>query len=98
MIRCKFAPKLWDILELEIADGPRFEVEGNVGWGLADNMLDGSIVVRGNASAIAGVAIRGAEVVVHGNIGSRAGQVMKAGTLCCAGCTWSNSATCSASW
>ena len=32
-----------------------------------------------------GVAIRGADVVVHGNLGSRAGQVMKAGTLCCGG-------------
>ena len=68
-----------------LTDGPRFEIEGNVGWGLADNMLRGSIVVRGNAGAIAGVAIRGADVVVHGNIGSRAGQVMKEGTLCCAG-------------
>jgi len=68
-----------------LTDGPRFEVDGNVGWGLADNMLHGSVVVRGNAGAIAGVAIRGAEVVVHGNIGSRAGQVMKEGTLCCAG-------------
>ncbi|MFQ5546188.1 MAG: glutamate synthase-related protein, partial [Acidiferrobacterales bacterium] len=35
--------------------------------------------------AIAGVAIRGAELVIRGNMGSRAGQVMKAGTLCCAG-------------
>jgi glutamate synthase domain-containing protein 2 len=68
-----------------LTDGPHFEVENNVGWGLADNMLAGSVVVRGNAGAIAGVAVRGAEVVVHGNIGSRAGQVMKAGTLCCAG-------------
>jgi hypothetical protein len=68
-----------------LTDGPRFEVDGNVGWGLADNMLQGSVVVRGNAGAIAGVAIRGAEIVVHGNIGSRAGQVMKEGTLCCAG-------------
>lgn len=68
-----------------LTDGPRFEIDGNVGWGLADNMLGGSVVVRGNASAIAGVAIRGPDVVVHGNIGSRAGQVMKAGTLCCAG-------------
>lgn len=68
-----------------LTDGPRFEIDGNVGWGLADNMLGGSVVVRGNAGAIAGVAIRGPEVVVHGNIGSRAGQVMKAGTLCCAG-------------
>jgi glutamate synthase domain-containing protein 2 len=68
-----------------LTDGPRFEIEANVGWGLADNMLQGTVVVRGNAGAIAGVAIRGPEVVVHGNIGSRAGQVMKEGTLCCAG-------------
>jgi glutamate synthase domain-containing protein 2 len=68
-----------------LTDGPRVEVDGNVGWGLADNMYQGSVVVQGNAGAIAGVAIRGAEVVVRGNIGSRAGQVMKAGTLCCAG-------------
>ncbi|MEZ5101686.1 MAG: glutamate synthase-related protein [Thermoleophilia bacterium] len=68
-----------------LTDGPRVEVDANVGWGLADNMLRGSVVVRGNAGAIAGVAIRGAEVVVHGNLGSRAGQVMKEGWLCCAG-------------
>lgn len=30
MIRCDFAPPLWDMLELEIADGPRFE--GAVRW------------------------------------------------------------------
>jgi len=68
-----------------LTDGPRFEIDNNVGWGLADNMLGGAVVVGGNAGAIAGVAIRGAEVVVRGNIGSRAGQVMKAGTLLCAG-------------
>ena len=68
-----------------LTDGPRIEVEANVGWGLADNMTSGSIVVRGNASAIPGVAIRGPDVVVHGNIGSRAGQVMKEGTLCAGG-------------
>jgi glutamate synthase domain-containing protein 2 len=68
-----------------LSDKARVEVEGNVGWGLADNMYEGSVVVSGNASAIAGVAIRGADVVIRGNIGSRAGQVMKAGTLCCGG-------------
>ncbi len=68
-----------------LTDTPHFEIDGNVGWGLADNMYQGSVVVRGNASAIPAVAIRGAEVVVHGNIGSRAGQVMNAGTLCCVG-------------
>jgi glutamate synthase domain-containing protein 2 len=65
--------------------GPRFEIEGNVGWGLADNMYQGTVDVTGNASAIPGVAVRGAEVIVRGNMGSRAGQVMKAGTLCCGG-------------
>ncbi len=68
-----------------LSDYPRFEIDNNVGWGVADNMYNGSVVVGGNAGAIAGVAIRGAEVVVKGNIGSRAGQVMKAGTLCCVG-------------
>ena len=68
-----------------LTDSPRFEIDNNVGWGLADNMYIGSVVVGGNAGAIPGVAIRGAEVVVRGNMGSRAGQVMKAGTLCCAG-------------
>jgi len=48
-------------------------------------MYTGSVVVGGNASAIAGLAIRGAEVVIKGNMGSRAGQVMKAGTLLCCG-------------
>lgn len=68
-----------------LTDGPRFEIERNVGWGLGDNMLSGSVVVKGNAGAIPAVAIRGAEIVVHGNIGSRAGQVMKEGTLLCGG-------------
>jgi glutamate synthase domain-containing protein 2 len=68
-----------------LTDGPRFEVDANVGWGLADNMLKGSIVVNGNAGAIAGVAIRGAEVIIKGNMGSRAGQVMKEGALACCG-------------
>ena len=68
-----------------LCDGPTFEVERNVGWGLADNMLKGTVIVNGNASAIPGVAVRGAEIIVRGNVGSRAGQVMKEGTLLCAG-------------
>lgn len=68
-----------------LTDGPNFTIDNNVGWGVADNMLNGSVVVNGNAGAIAGVAVRGAEIVVHGNVGSRAGQVMKEGTLLCRG-------------
>jgi formylmethanofuran dehydrogenase subunit C len=67
-----------------LTDGARFEIGATLA-GAWPTTCTGSVVVGGNASAIAGVAIRGAEVVVKGNIGSRAGQVMKAGTLCCAG-------------
>ncbi len=68
-----------------LCDGPRFEVDKNVSWGVGDNLLAGSLVVGGNASAIAGVGMRGGDIVIRGNMGSRAGQVMKKGTLCCAG-------------
>ena len=66
-----------------LSHGARFEIESNVGWGVADSVYAGSVVVGGNAGAIAGVALRGGEVVIKGNMGSRAGQVMKAGTLLC---------------
>ncbi len=68
-----------------LSDQAHFKVAHNVGWGVGDNMYSGSVVVGGNSGAIPGVAIRGAEIVIHGNMGSRAGQVMKAGTLCCVG-------------
>ncbi len=48
-----------------LTDQAHFEVDNNAGWGVADNMYQGSVVVGGNAGAIAGVAIRGAEVVVR---------------------------------
>ncbi len=68
-----------------LCDGPSIEVSGNVGWGVGDNMLSGEVVVSQNASAIAGVGLRGGTVVVKGNLGSRAGQVMKDGWLLCGG-------------
>jgi glutamate synthase domain-containing protein 2 len=52
---------------------------------VGDNLFQGSIIVNGNAGALAGVGLRGGEIVVRENIGSRAGQVMKQGTLCGAG-------------
>ena len=55
-----------------LSHGARFEVDSNVGWGVGDNLYAGSVVVGGNASAIAAVALRGGEVVVKGDIGSRA--------------------------
>jgi methylamine---glutamate N-methyltransferase subunit C len=69
-----------------LSHGARFEVESNVGWGAGDSMYAGSLIVGGNASAIAGEGLRGGEIVIKGNMGSRAGQIMKAGTLLCCGC------------
>ena len=40
-----------------LSHGARFEIESNVGWGVGDSLYDGSVVVGGNASAIAGVAL-----------------------------------------
>ena len=49
-----------------LTDGARFEIENNAGWGLGDNIYNGTVIVGGNAGAIAGVAIRGAEIAPQG--------------------------------
>ena len=48
-----------------LTDKANFDIEANVGWGVGDNMYTGSVIVRGNAGAIPGVAIRGAEIIIH---------------------------------
>jgi glutamate synthase domain-containing protein 2 len=68
-----------------LSDGPTIEVLNNVGWGLADNLLSGTMIVRQHTSAIPGVGMRDGTIVVKGNLGSRAGQVMKGGLILCGG-------------
>jgi glutamate synthase domain-containing protein 2 len=68
-----------------LSDGPHIEVLNNVGWGLGDNLLSGTITVGQHASAIPGVGMRSGTLVIHGNMGSRAGQVMKGGIILCGG-------------
>ena len=68
-----------------LSDGPTIEVLNNVGWGLGDNLLSGTIIVGQHASAIPGVGMRDGTIVVKGNLGSRAGQVMKGGLIVCGG-------------
>jgi glutamate synthase domain-containing protein 3 len=68
-----------------LCDGPEVDVEGNVGWAFADNLLAGRMVVTGNAGAVCGVGMRDGELLIRGNIGSRAGQVMKGGAIVCCG-------------
>ena len=40
-----------------LSDGPTIEVLNNVGWGLGDNLLSGTIIVGQHASAIGGVGM-----------------------------------------
>jgi glutamate synthase domain-containing protein 3 len=52
-------------------------VRGNVGTGVAENMMSGSVVVDGNASQSAGATGRGGLLVVHGDAAARCGISMK---------------------
>lgn len=66
-------------------DGISATIEGNSGWGLGDNLMSGSIVVKEDAGASVGASMRGGEILVWGNAGARAGISMKGGTLTIAG-------------
>ena len=68
-----------------LCDGPTVKVEGNVGWGFGDNLMNGLLRVAGNAGAVCGVGMRSGHILVQGNVGSRAGQVMKGGSIVCCG-------------
>jgi glutamate synthase domain-containing protein 3 len=62
-------------------DGARVEIRGSAGWGLAEGMLNGTIIVDGNAGNGAAASIRGGTVVVRGDCAARAGVAMKGGLL-----------------
>lgn len=52
-------------------------VHGNVGTGVAENMMSGSVIVEGSASQSAGATGRGGLLVVHGDASARCGISMK---------------------
>src|SRR3982750_4915363 len=47
------------------------------GWGGSESMLDGIVIVHGNAGNGAAAAIRQGTVVIHGDAAARAGVSMK---------------------
>ena len=53
-----------------LCDGPQVDIEGNVGWAFADNLLAGRMVVEGNAGAVCGIGMRDGELLIRGNLGS----------------------------
>jgi len=68
-----------------LIDGPKFEIVGSAGWGLAESMMSGQVVVRGSVGNGAAAAIRGGTVVIHGDAAARLGVSMKGGTVLVSG-------------
>jgi glutamate synthase domain-containing protein 3 len=64
-----------------LIDGPEVQVNGRVGWSVAENMMSGVVVVEGNAGSLAGAALRGGDLVVKGQVGARTGIDQKGGTI-----------------
>ena len=64
-----------------MSDGVHLHVLGSAGWGLAECLMSGTVIVDGNAGNGAAASIRGGTVVVRGDAAARAGIAMKGGTL-----------------
>lgn len=58
-------------------DGARIVIAGNAATGVAENMMAGSVRVRGDASQSAGATAHGGLLVIEGNAGARCGISMK---------------------
>jgi methylamine---glutamate N-methyltransferase subunit B len=64
-----------------LIDGPEVQVNGRVGWSVAENMMSGVVVIESNAGSLAGAALRGGDLVIKGQVGARTGIDQKGGTI-----------------
>ena len=62
-------------------DGPTLVIHGSAGWGLAESMMSGHVVVEGSAGNGAAASIRGGTVVIHGDTAARTAISMKGGLV-----------------
>ncbi|HEX6695249.1 MAG TPA: hypothetical protein VF080_00580, partial [Solirubrobacteraceae bacterium] len=53
-----------------LIDGPEIQINGRVGWSVAENMMSGVVVIESNAGSLAGAALRGGDLVVKGQVGA----------------------------
>jgi glutamate synthase domain-containing protein 3 len=65
--------------------GPDIVVDGFVGWSVGENLMGGSVRVRGSASQSAASSARGGRVVIEGDASLRAGISLKGATLAIGG-------------
>lgn len=68
-------------------DGPNVRISGRVGWSCAENMMSGVVEIAKNAGSTFGAALRGGDLVCHGDVGGRTGICMKGGTIIIGGRT-----------
>ena len=64
-----------------LIDGAEVQINGRVGWSVAENMMSGVVVIESNAGSLAGAALRGGDLVVKGQVGARTGIDQKGGTI-----------------
>ena len=55
-----------------LIDGAEVQINGRVGWSVAENMMSGVVVIEANAGSLAGAALRGGDLVVKGQHRARA--------------------------
>jgi methylamine---glutamate N-methyltransferase subunit B len=65
--------------------GPDITVDGFVGWSVGENLMGGTIRVRGSASQCAGASARGGRIMVEGHASLRAGISLKGASVAIAG-------------
>jgi glutamate synthase domain-containing protein 3 len=58
-------------------DGAAIIIDGNAGPGVAENMMSGTVHVRGDASQAAGATAHGGLLIIDGNASARCGISMK---------------------
>jgi glutamate synthase domain-containing protein 3 len=64
-----------------LIDGAEVQINGRVGWSVAENMMSGVVIIESNAGSLAGAALRGGDLVVKGQVGARTGIDQKGGTI-----------------
>jgi methylamine---glutamate N-methyltransferase subunit B len=68
-----------------LGDGPDIVVDGFVGWSAGENLMSGTLRVKGNASQCTGASSHGGTIIIEGDASSRAGISLKGGTIAIAG-------------
>jgi glutamate synthase domain-containing protein 3 len=76
---------LGGLCDTRLGGGPDITVDGFVGWSVGENLMGGTVRVRGSASQSAGASARGGRIFIEGDASLRAGISLKGATVAIAG-------------